>query len=193
MSRPALILVSGAPGTGKTFLARLLSEALPVVVLEKDVIKETLFDTVGEGDREWSKKLGNASFVLLRMLVQLEIKAGQSIVAEAAFWSEYEGPWLDRMRGKYDFDTLELHCHAAPEIVVQRFIQRADSEDRHSGHQSGMSREALEREIRGQLKRYGPLTAGDELIRIDTTDFSTVDYAAIMERVRAALDSGGGP
>ena len=191
--RPTLILISGAPGTGKTFLARRLSETLPVVVLEKDSIKETLFDTVGEGDREWSKKLGNASFVLLRMLVESHLKAGQSVVAEAAFWHEYEGPWLDRMRDRYDFDTLELHCHADPEIVVHRFIQRADSDDRHSGHQSGMSRDALEGAIRNQLERYGPLTAGDELISIDTTDFTIVNYVAIVERVRAALDYGGCP
>ena len=187
MKKPTLVLISGAPATGKTYLARRLSEALPVVVLEKDAIKETLFDAVGEGDREWSKKLGGATFALLRMLVESHLKAGQSVVAEAAFWHEHEGPWLDRMRERYDFDTLELHCHASPEIVVQRFTGRAESEDRHSGHQSGMSREALEGELRGQIERYGPVTAGEGLVRINTTDFSSVDYAAIVERVKASL------
>ena len=185
--KPTLVLISGAPATGKTYLARRLSEALPVVVLEKDAIKETLFDAVGEGDREWSSKLGGATFALLRMLVESHLKAGQSVVAEAAFWHEYEGPWLDRMKESYDFDTLELHCHADPEIVIQRFTRRAESDDRHIGHQSGMSREALEGEIRNQLENYGPVTAGAGLVMIDTTDFSSVDYAAIMERVRASL------
>ena len=47
MGNPALVLISGAPATGKTHLARRIAESLPVVVIEKDSIKETLFDAMG--------------------------------------------------------------------------------------------------------------------------------------------------
>ncbi len=186
-------MISGAPGTGKTFLAGRLAEALSVVVLEKDAFKETLFDSLGEGDREWSKKLGGAAFALLRMLVEAHLKMGQSVVAEAAFWREHETAWLDRMKEKYRFDVLELHCHADSEMVIQRVVERADSDDRHSGHRSRMTRQALAEEIRNRLERYGPITAGAGLFRIDTTDFATVDYDAIVERVRSALGLSGVP
>ena len=56
-----------------------------------------------------------------------------------------------------------------------------------------MSREALEREMRGQIERYGAVTAGDGLVRIDTTDFATVDYDAIVERVKTALGQSQTP
>lgn len=42
-SRPALILISGLPGTGKSYLSRLIALALPVVVVESDFVRKTLF------------------------------------------------------------------------------------------------------------------------------------------------------
>ena len=191
MKKPTLILISGAPGAGKTFLARRLAKALPVVVLEKDVIKETLFDAVGEGDRELSKKLGGATFALLKMLVESHLEAGQSVVVESTFQPEYDAPWLDRLKERCDIDVLELHCHTAPDTALSRYAQRIDSDHRHPGHLAGMSRDAHVEELRDRFDSYGPLTAGDDLIRIDTTDFSTVDYAAIVERVRAAFGNCG--
>ena len=191
MNKPTLVLISGAPGTGKTVLARRLAEALPIAVLEKDAIKETLFDTVGEGDREWSRKLGAATFALLRMLVQSHLKAGQPVVVESTFQPDHDGPWLDRLKERYDIDVLELYCHTDPDTALRRYAQRVDSDDRHAGHLSGMSRDTHVGELRNRYERYGPLTDGAGLVRIDTTDFATVDFAAIAKRVRSSLGQSG--
>ena len=41
--KPALIVVSGLPGTGKSYFCRKLAERLPVITLESDALRKTLF------------------------------------------------------------------------------------------------------------------------------------------------------
>ena len=157
------------------------------MVVEKDVIKETLLDTLGECDLEWSKRLGVATFALLDIFVQSHLKAGQSVIAEAAFWREPGTLWLERMDQQYYFRVLEVYCHASRETVLRRFAEREESGNRHSGHRSGRSIGSIVEELRLNYERYAPLTAGDRLIRVDTEDFAAIDYAAVVKRVSSFL------
>ena len=187
MKKPVLVLISGTSGTGKTVLARRLAASLPVVVLEKDAIKETLFDALGGGDRDWSRKLGTAAFELLRVLVGSHLRAGQSVVVEANFQLSFEAPWIDRVRSEYDVDVLELHCHTDLETALGRVARRDDSGERHAAHRVGDSGA----ELRDGYHFYGPVTDGDGFILIDTTDFAAVDYAAFEERVMSSIAWSG--
>src|SRR6266508_4058354 len=58
-----LLLVTGAPSSGKTTLAVPLARHLGLPLITKDTIKEALFDTLGTGDHTWSTRLGAASFL----------------------------------------------------------------------------------------------------------------------------------
>ncbi len=62
------MIVSGAPGAGKSTVAGPLAAELSFPSLSKDVIKETLFDQLGhvaEDERRSSQQLGGASMELL--------------------------------------------------------------------------------------------------------------------------------
>jgi len=60
-----LVLVTGPPASGKTSLAQPLARHLGLPLLGKDTIKEVLFDSLGTGDRAWSRRLGAASYAVL--------------------------------------------------------------------------------------------------------------------------------
>lgn len=62
ISPPVLVIVLGAPGAGKTTLARRIAAEIGWPLLVRDDIKEILFDTLGWSDRQWSRKLGGASW-----------------------------------------------------------------------------------------------------------------------------------
>ena len=59
---PALIIVTGPPGTGKTTLSRQIAAHFDLPLLNRDAFKEILFDTLGWSDRAWSQRLGGASY-----------------------------------------------------------------------------------------------------------------------------------
>lgn len=59
------VVVSGAPGTGKSGVAALLGEQLDLPVLSLDLIKEALADSLGLGEEAWSDRLGDAAAELL--------------------------------------------------------------------------------------------------------------------------------
>ena len=61
-----LVYVSGAPGAGKSSLARPLAAELGFTLITKDTLKETLHDALAapEPDLAWSRRLGGAAHLV---------------------------------------------------------------------------------------------------------------------------------
>jgi len=187
MKCPSLILVSGAPATGKTTIANLLSTRLRVPVISKDAIKESLFETMGHSDREWSKKVGFASIVLLLELVEGQLAAGNSVIAETNFYPDMDRPRVEALRTTADFATIEVHCTADSNVVITRYKERQDAGEQHPGHRLDIAElRKLEKALLDNI--YHPMGLDGELLTIDTTDFSKVDLDAVAEAVRSVLD-----
>ena len=194
MERPQparLALVSGMPATGKTTLGRRLAADLGLPFFAKDDLKETLFDTLGVGDLAWSRRLGPASFTLLRYIAEATVRAGQSAVIEANFTVEYDAPFYQSLVARHGVRVAQVWLTAAPMTILARFERRAASADRHPGHVELANMD----EFRPALLRAddAPLPLAGALITVNTDDFAALDYPALLERLRLALDGADDP
>ena len=184
MASPLLVIVTGPPGAGKTTLGRRLAADLRYPLISKDDIKEALFETLGWSDRDWSAKLGYASFVVLFTILKRELEAGRSVVTETAFIPIYHTSQFRDLGERYGCTLLQVYCTAEEEALGARFRQRVESGERHPGHaDQAIESDQFIEVLRGG--RWAALDIDSALVRVDTTDFDRIDYAGLLDTVRA--------
>ena len=182
MNKPVLIIVTGSPCAGKTTLARRIAQKFHLPFVYKDGVKETLFDTLGWEDRQWSKKLGGASYALLFYFIKAQLAAERSLVVEANFYPGFAKNFLE-LQQSYDFELLQIVCFADREILFERFKKRSESGGRHPGHVDHLNYDEFH-----QTMLYGGLehlNIGGKVVKVNTDDFEKINYAEIFAAVEA--------
>ena len=175
-SETPIILVTGPPASGKSTLAERIARELRLPLIAKDVIKETLFDAFGSRDREWSKWLGGATYPLIFRFLEVQLAAGRSVVVDATFGPEIANAEFERLKTRYPFRALQMYCFAPNEVLYERYADRAA--ERHPGH---VDSQILD-EVKAQLEenRWQPLDLGGETIKVDTSNFGSVDFEGLV-------------
>jgi predicted kinase len=129
------ILVSGAPGTGKSTVARSLAEAFRFALISKDTIKESLFDSFGARLGKQIDSPDELSRVLSRAAIDLVWSLAPycpDVILEANFRPKSEG---ERTRfAALEGRKLEVYCHCTAEEAARRFRDRATTERHHPAH-----------------------------------------------------------
>ncbi|MFL5959322.1 MAG: AAA family ATPase [Gaiellaceae bacterium] len=168
------VVVSGAPGTGKTTVATAVAGRLRLPLLSLDTVKEALADVLGTGDGAWSDALGDAAAeVLFRLAAEFP-----AVVVEG--WWRRER----RERAQREFaGCLELFCRCSPPLAEQRMRERHDA-GRHPIHRDVIDPTVL-LEAEALAGSVEPLGVGAYLVEVDTS--GAVDWDALAEEVRAAL------
>ena len=176
-----VILITGISASGKTTLGRELAKRLNIPFISRDDIKETLFDSLGWEDREWSKKLGRGAFDLLFYFIELLLKANVSFMVESNFRPESTPTFL-ALKEKYHFDIVQILCKADGNVLFERFKKRAESGERHPGHVDTVNIESFKESLLSG--HWEPLKIEGKIIEVDTTDFEKVDVEGIANELK---------
>jgi predicted kinase len=186
LAKPVLVVVNGLPGAGKTTLARRLADDLSLPVFSRDGLFETLYDALDCRANGLPPLLGAASFSLLYTIAGAVLSAGQSLIVEGFFGrADLRSAELLQLRRAHDFEPLQILCTAEGSVLLERFLRRMESDERHGGHQDrAWLAENRDRLLMGRLT---PLALGGQTIEIETTTPASFDYSVLLRRVRAAL------
>jgi predicted kinase len=180
-TRPALLIVTGPPASGKTSAARRLAEELHLAVLSKDTFKETLYEQIGS-DEELEPRIEGASLALLFAVAGMQLEAGVSLLVESNFDTHFDVGHFSRLCRVHDVEFVQVHIGGDTEKLVTKFAERARTGDRHAGHgDSPADADELREKIENGL--WDPLDVPGELVRADMDD----DEEAIVTKVRATL------
>jgi predicted kinase len=178
--RATLLVITGLPCTGKTALARELERSLAWPLFSKDEIKEHLFAALGWSDREWSRKLSEASYDIMFAAARKLLVNGTSCILEGNFRHNRYDAFAHLVRD-LDVHCAQIVCKASGDAIVQRFIARAHSGSRHPGHVDLQSLAELERELREGVATPAPL--GGVVSEFDTNEISTERIAAYVREI----------
>jgi len=116
---PALIVVSGLPGTGKSFFCRRLAEKLPFPILASDALRKVLFSTPQYNEQE-NKRLFSACHVLIEEL----LRRGIPVIFDATNLLEHHREYLYRAAERAGAKLILVWVEAPPEVVRQRLLAR---------------------------------------------------------------------
>lgn len=127
IAEPVLIVVSGLPGTGKTYFCNRLAERLPSVVLESDVLRKTLFSPPS-----YSAKESSQLFRAIHQLIQRLLAKGIPLILDATNLSERNREYLYSIADRLDAKLVLVRVEAPPEVVRQRLEARREKPENKS-------------------------------------------------------------
>lgn len=194
------ILVAGMPASGKTTLARKLSDKLHIPMVSKDEIKELFYDTVGFTSREGKIALGMGSMEAMYYFAGQLLRVGQSVILENNF-EECSKTGIEELLARYGCKAVTIRLEGSLEMMYERFVTREKSQDRHRGHvvndcypeRAGRKEDippmSYETYVRTFTERgMADFAAGDELLRVDVSDFTYAKEEALIKRIRERIE-----
>lgn len=184
-----LLVIHGAPATGKTFLAEAISEKIQLPLISKDGIKELLYDLIDDNSQqsvEYSRTLGAASFEITYYTAGQILKAKKSCVIETAWLPKFGEPEIKKLASQYQASIMQIFVTCDETTRKKRFRERAKS-NRHPVHMDHLRLNDTRYFERDVQETFLPMNLPGTTITIDTTRFDSIQIDDIVSKIYNAL------
>ena len=187
---PPLVLVHGAPASGKSTLARQLATALHLPLLSRDALKEAMAERVPFQGLHDSERFGLAAVGPFYAVARELLAANTGVVLDNVF---PRGAVEDDLRPLLDMSSpVQVYCALPPEEVQRRYVARYERGERHRCHFDG---ERIARVQSGERpidwSRFAPLALDVPTLHVDTTSGYRPDLASVVAAVLRAIGRDG--
>ena len=121
---PVLLMLSGLPGAGKTYLARRILQRVPFVMLESDRVRKALFpEPTYEG---WESSLVHRA---CHIVAERLLKRGVGVLYDATNLVKFHRRFAYRIASKLRVQLVVVRVVAPPEVIRERLRLREENPD----------------------------------------------------------------
>ena len=194
-----LIIIAGMPASGKSTLARKVGKAFGFPVLEKDEIKEELFDTIGFTCYAEKRRHDTAANAVLMRCTEALLKSGTSAIVVNNFRSDMQKP-LQELLDRYDCSVVTLFLDGDHDVFYRRYVERDNKHLRHLGHVlqehyppregDSLDYEMTREEFAEKFEKLGmaELELRGKRILIDATWPEKMDVEQVIREIESAFE-----
>lgn len=179
--RVRLVMVGGAPGTGKSTLAAALADRLGAVHLSTDVMRKELAGLPPDADTSappgqglYRPELVHRTYTAVLERAEALLGMGEHVVLDASWGEEQERARARHVARECGAVGTELRCTAPPAVVRERVARRRSGAPAHASDATEVVAAAL-------------FAAADPWPSAETVDTSGPDPADAVARALGAI------
>ena len=196
-----IIIIAGMPASGKSTVAAKISKAFGYPILEKDAIKEELFDTIGFTNYAEKRRHDVAATAVLLRCTDALLQGGSSFICVNNFRPEVQNQ-LQEILNKHQCRCVTVFFGGNADEFYKRYVERDQKHLRHLGHvlqdhyppREGDSLDytMTRQEFAEKFEQLGmaDFRIDGPRIEVDATDPAQIDVDALIGQIKKALEEG---
>lgn len=118
-AHPALLMLSGLPGAGKSYLAQRLAQRRPFVILESDRVRKALFPQPA-----YSSEESTLVHRLCRIMMERLLARGVNVIYDATNLSEFHRRFIYHLADRLGVKLVVVRTVAPEEVIKARLDMR---------------------------------------------------------------------